>query len=65
MTDTERLDAIGEYGLFLATQDVLKAGKWERAWVCHYDDRMVIAASMRDAIDLAVLDIRIGGCLPS
>lgn len=65
MIDTERLDAIGEYGLFLTTQDVLKAGKWEQTWVCCYGDRMVFAASMRDAIDLAVLDIRTGGCLPS
>lgn len=65
MTDTERLDAIGEHGLFLTTQDVLKAGEWERTWVCCYGDRMIFAASMRDAIDLAVLDIKTGGCLPS
>lgn len=57
MTDTERLDAIGEYGLFISTQDVLKAG----TWVCCYGDRMVFAASMRDAIDMAVMDIKTGG----
>jgi hypothetical protein len=65
MTDTERLDAIGEYGLFITTQDVLNAGGWERIWVCCYEDRLVHASSMRDAIDLAVLDIQTGGCLPS
>jgi len=64
VTDTERLDAIGEYGLFISTQDVLKAGTWERTWVCCYGDRMVFAASMRDAIDLAVMDIKTGGSLP-
>lgn len=65
MTDTERLDAIGEYGLFISTQDVLKAGAWERTWVCCYEDKMVFAASMRDAIDLAVMDIKTSGCLPN
>lgn len=65
MTDTERLDAIGECGLFISTQDVLKAGTWERTWVCCYGDRIVCAASMRDAIDMAVMDIKTGGCLPN
>lgn len=65
LTDTERLDAIGDYGLFIATHDELTKDGWVRTWVCHYDDRMVRAISMRDAIDLAVMDIRTGGQLPN
>jgi len=64
VTDTERLDAIGEYGLFIASHDELTKDGWVCSWVCHYMDRMVAAASMRDAIDLAVMDIKTGGQTP-
>lgn len=64
MTDTERLDAIGEYGLFISTQVRVQAPAWSTSWVCCYGDRMIFAASMRDAIDLAVMDIKTGWSLP-
>jgi hypothetical protein len=61
MTDTERLDAIGEYGLCVTTHDTLRDGQWYRQWVCQYgeaQERLVVAPSIREAIDAAVLDLR-------
>ena len=40
MTDEERLDAIGNYGLCIATHDTLQHGDWERVWVCQYGPAM-------------------------
>lgn len=60
MTDTERLNAIGEYGLCVATHDMLSHGQWERTWVCQYgeaQERLVMAPTIREAIDAAVLDL--------
>lgn len=61
MTDTERLDAIGHYGLCVATHDLLNHGEWERTWVCTYyigtEQRVMMAPTIRDVIDAAVLDL--------
>jgi hypothetical protein len=57
VTDAERLDAIGEHGLCVATQDTLGPGGWTRVWVCHYDDRFMVGASIREVIDAAVADL--------
>jgi len=64
VNDTERLDAIGEYGLCVATHDTLNYGEWERTWVCQYGtqmERLVMAPTIREAIDAAVLDLRATG----
>lgn len=62
MNDTERLDALCEYGLCLATHDTLKHGVWERLWVVqYYDSHVILAPTIREAIDAAVLDIRAAG----
>lgn len=65
MNDTERLDAIDEYGLFITSHDKLYNGQWERTWICHYGDRAVLAPSFRDAIDLAVTDLKTDGQVPN
>lgn len=61
MTDEERLDAIGKYGLCIATHDVLKHEEWERTWVCVYhvagEQRMLLSPDLRGLIDAAVLDL--------
>ena len=57
MTDTERLDAIGDYGLCLAAEDTLTDGQWIRRWICHYGEQVLIAPTIREAIDAAVLDL--------
>lgn len=61
MNDTQRLDAIGEYGLMVSTYDELVHGQWKRSWICRYGEggqMAVVAPTIRDAIDAAVLDIR-------
>ena len=61
MDDTERLDAIGHYGLCVATHDTLNHGGWERTWVCQYGpgmERVIMAPTIRAVIDAAVLDIQ-------
>ncbi len=68
-TDTERLDAIGEHGLCISRHDVLGPNgwneRWDERWVCHYQDRMAVAPTIREALDAAVLDITTGGQLPN
>lgn len=61
MNDTQRLDAIGEYGLMITTHDRLIDGAWERKWVVSYSEYSVIAPTLREAIDAAVLDLRTKG----
>lgn len=63
MTDTERLDAIPEYGLSVARHDHLGPAGWTERWFCHYEDKVVIGMTMREAIDMAVMDIRTCGQL--
>lgn len=61
MTDEERLNAIGKYGLCVATHDTLNHGEWERTWVCQYGpamERIIMAPTIREVIDAAVLDIQ-------
>lgn len=57
MTDTERLDAIGDHGLCLAAEDTLADGQWTRRWICHYGEKVLTAPTIREAIDSAVLDL--------
>ena len=61
MNDSQRLDAIGEYGLCLATHDVLTYNGWNRTWVVHYEDRVMMAPTIREAIDAAVFDLSTRG----
>ena len=58
MNDTQRLDAIGDYGLCLATHDSLVHSQWTRVWVVTYLDKAVLSPTIREAIDAAVLDLR-------
>lgn len=58
MNDTQRLDAIGEYGLCIATHDSLNRSQWQRTWVITYHDKTLLAPTIREAIDAAVLDLR-------
>lgn len=57
MTDSERLDALDHHGLCLATHDTLGPLGWTRVWVCSYLDRGIVAPTLREAIDAAVLDL--------
>ena len=57
MNDTQRLDALNDYGLCLATHDTLNHGSWSRVWVCQYGDRVMLAPTIREAIDAAIFDI--------
>lgn len=63
MTDTERLDAIPEYGLSVTRHDTLGPDGWTERWLCHYEDKVVVAVSMREAIDMMVMDIKTCGQL--
>ena len=56
-TDTERLDVFDLHGLCLTTHDTLGPTGWTRVWVCSYLDRAVVGTTLRQAIDLAVLDL--------
>jgi hypothetical protein len=57
VNDTQRLDAIGEYGLCVATHDTLSNTGWDRVWVVTYQDKALLAPTIREAIDGAVLDL--------
>lgn len=57
MNDTKRLDAIGDYGLCVATHDSLSNTGWARVWVVTYQDKALLAPTIREAIDGAVLDL--------
>lgn len=58
MNDTQRLDSLAEHGLCVAGISILNNGEWSYRWVCHFGiDRSVEAESIRDAIDMAVLQI--------
>jgi hypothetical protein len=57
MNDTKRLDAIGDYGLCVATHDSLNNSQWTRVWVVTYLDKALLAPTIREAIDGAVLDL--------
>ena len=61
MNDTQRLDALNDYGLCLATHDTLSHGQWTRVWVVQYGDRVMLAPTIREAIDAAVFDITTQG----
>ena len=62
MTDTERLDALGDYGLCVAAHDSLNHDGWERCWVCTYsigsEQRVIMGEDIRAVIDAAVLDLQ-------
>jgi len=62
MTDSERLDALGDYGLCIATHDTFKHGSWEKCWVCCYnigaEQRTIIGDDIRSVIDSAILDFK-------
>lgn len=58
LTDTQRLDAIFNYGLCIMGHHELIGGVWVDSWACAYDvDKQVMGTSIREAIDLAVEDI--------
>lgn len=61
MNDTQRLEAIGDYGLCLATHDTLAHSGWTRMWVVTYDERVILGPTIREVIDAAVLDITTRG----
>lgn len=61
MNDTQRLDALNDYGLCIATHDTLNHGEWSRVWVAQYGDRVMLGPTIREVIDAAVLDITTQG----
>ena len=65
LTDTQRLDAMIEYGLFISAHETLGKDGWTKVCVICYRDRQVVAPTIREAIDAAVLDITTGGQLPN
>lgn len=59
MNDTQRLDALGEYGLCLVRHDELVAGRWLQRWVVNYGvGKSLEAPTEREAIDRAVADLQ-------
>lgn len=60
LTDTQRLEAIEEYGLCLSTHDVLQHSQWTRTWVVTIggDPNAILAPSIREVIDAAILYAR-------
>lgn len=57
MTDTERLDAIGGYGLQLACDQHYGNGKFREVWHCRYGmgkDDVTTGKSIREVIDFAI-----------
>ena len=66
LTDKELLDAIGDYGLTLVTEDVLTVdGEWQRTWVCACADLEIekdinptFAHTIREAISQMVHNIK-------
>lgn len=60
MDDGKRLDAIGEYGLCIATYDQLTKAGWERTWVCQYqvdgEPRVIFGENIREVLDAAILE---------
>jgi hypothetical protein len=61
VNDSQRLDALNDYGLCIATHDTLTHLGWTRVWVAQYNDRIIMAPTIRDVIDAAVLDIQTQG----
>lgn len=61
MNDTQRLDALNDYGFCIATHDTLNHSGWVRVWVAQYGDRIIMAPTIREVIDAAVLDITTQG----
>lgn len=61
MNDSQRLDALNDYGLCLATHDTLKNSEWVRVWIVQYDETIMMAPTIREAIDAAVLDLSMRG----
>lgn len=61
MNDTQRLDALNDYGFCIATHDTLQYGNWTRVWVAQYGERVMLAPTIREVIDAAVLDIQAQG----
>jgi hypothetical protein len=59
MDDTMRLNAIDELGLLVVAHDQLTSLGWSRTWSCHYGPQVVVGATIREVIDLAVLDLGI------
>jgi hypothetical protein len=57
MDDTARLNAIDEFGLCVAAHDQLTSAGWSRTWSCHYGTSVVVGTTIREVIDLAVLDL--------
>lgn len=55
--DTMRLNAIDEFGLCVAAHDQLTATGWNRTWSCCYGASVVMGTSIREVIDLALLDL--------
>lgn len=56
-SDTERLDAIGKYGLSLSRDEQLVEGKWRPTWRCQYgmtSDDVMHGNSIRGVIDYAI-----------
>lgn len=61
MNDSQRLDAIQEYGLCLATHEVLTTAGWQVTWVVNYGETCMLAPTIREAIDAAVFDLSTRG----
>lgn len=61
MTDSRRLDAIGDYGLSVCRNDkYVVGGGWSSLWLCYFDiDQFVQAETIRDVIDLAIQAIEL------
>lgn len=56
-SDTERLDAIGKYGLSLSRDEQLVEGTWIKTWRCQYgvaEDDVMLGNSIRGVIDHAI-----------
>ena len=60
-TDTQRIDALDQLGLCVVGIDTLTSEGWSRTWVCTYGAGLQAQApTIREAIDLAMLDLGAG-----
>ena len=61
LSDSERLDAIGRYGLCVVRQDTLVSSQWEETWVCSFfvngAEVLMMGPTLREVLDSTVAHI--------
>lgn len=63
VTDAGRINAIEELDLVIVPQSQLTPQGPTKVWVCHYQGRMAVGSTVREVIDLVVLDLGVAELL--